>query len=161
MNSIDNKNPESWIPKDLFMLYCGDNKLEKFYEKAVAKKNINQVKFNLVAILFPPLWFSSRKQWLVLLYFSFIIFLDTFLETYFNKAFPASAYVLLSIIPAFLSYSIILRMANYKYYNLKAKGLSQEDIKLGLKDKAKQSYKSAILGILAWVFSIYLIILIL
>lgn len=155
-------NSETWIPKEFFMLYCGDNKLSKFYDRAVEKNNINLRSFNLFALLVPPLWFSSRKQWDVMLYFLIILVLDSAFETFFNINLPSILISFLIIIaPSVFSYSLILRKATTKYNKLKSNGLNEEEIKTSLKDNIKTSYKMAILGPLAWIaiFSIALLIM--
>ncbi|MEO6603591.1 MAG: hypothetical protein ABIQ16_27150, partial [Polyangiaceae bacterium] len=59
------KDPQNWIPRELFAAYVGarSEDLMAYYDKAQSKKNPLTFSFNLLAVLALPAWLGLRRQW--------------------------------------------------------------------------------------------------
>lgn len=144
------KDSASWIPKEIFLVYCGDEdskKLSNFYDQAVSKKNMMAFSFNWFAVLFFPAWLGFRKQWALLAVFTGMFALLPFLEVIFRFSFPNGAFVGFDIILGMQANGFLLNSAHRNYLKFKKENLETGTIIGKMRDQAKGSIVLALLSL--------------
>ena len=142
------KNPDTWIPKELFAVYCGDKSeaLLKYYDKARDKKNALTMRLNWFALLVLPAWFGYRRQWTLWGTFTGLFVLLPFVELGFGFEVPIGAFGGTGLAMGLMADGLLLSNANTVYRKLRNKGLDDAAVRAALADRAKPSPGSAFAG---------------
>ncbi len=154
----ETNDPDNWIPKDVFLSYCGDKteKIGNFYDRAVARKQINSPGLNWLSILILPAWLGYRRQWSILSLVIGLLMFSSFVEAYFDFIIPHQGFTAAIVAIGIFGNSLLLQNANGKYQKLKKQGLSDEEISKNLANQARTSIPFAILGAVGGVVLIIL-----
>ena len=84
---LDVNDSKTWIPRDVFSVYCdGDERMLAFYDKAVSKNKMMLFQFDWLALLVFPAWIGYRKQWMLLLILQVFILILTAVEIIWDVA---------------------------------------------------------------------------
>ena len=145
------------MPKEIFLLYCGEpsERMEKFYDRAKFKKNAGLYDLNWLAILFLPAWLGYRKQWTVLMTYSLLIGLFPYLEFLLNIKLSTTIFLGPQIALGLMSTSLFFHSANLKYNQLKETQIEEEKILKKMKGQGVTSIPKAIYGLVLSVFIIF------
>ena len=146
--TVDSKNPDTWIPKNIFLAYTGDSGLEDFYNKAVSNKYMYTTSFSLLAFLLLPFWLGMRRQFSMLAAFTGIIGLSIIVEYVFNITIPNLAFTVLGIVLAVRCRGFLLSSASQRYAQYKNERLTDEEIEMLMKDRAAKSIWLGFAGLL-------------
>lgn len=149
---IDYKNPENWIPRDLFQSYCGEKseRLISFYDKAVEKRKMQIVSINWLALFLFPAWLGYRKQWSILIALTAIFSVLPFLEGMFSFKLPTPGFAGGLLAVGLLANSFLLMNAQKDFSRLKQSGMDNDAIKNQLENKASPSVKTAVLSLFGY-----------
>lgn len=146
--TFDPKNPQTWLSKSLFLSYAGSSPdIEKFYDKAVAKKNTVVIHWDWFAILLLPAWLGYRKLWGSLIAFLGLFSALPFLERLLDFTIPSAAFLGVHISLGLFANSVLLLSGCQLYWKYKAQNLSEQKIAENMKDKAKGSWVIAIVAL--------------
>lgn len=142
----DMKDVATWIPRDIFEAYCGlrTERLLRFYDKAVEKKNQLSWDFNLLGFLFLPAWLGYRKQWKFLAGLTVAMVLIIFGEAFFGITLPTGGFLGMFIVFGFLCNGLMLSSIQAEFIKLKEQGLDNIQIRKVLQDKASPSVLVAV-----------------
>lgn len=154
---FDAKDPETWIPKDIFLAYCGENsgKMGIFYDKAVKSKNAFSFSLNWLAILLLPAWLGYRKLWTIHLTFSILIGAISFVEFYFDFVLPSSSFTGSGVALGMMATALYFQDANIKYHKLKITIETSEEILTKMKGKGAASIPLAVVGLISSLIIIF------
>lgn len=146
---LDVNNSKTWIPRDVFSVYCdGDERMLAFYDKAVSKNKMMLFQFDWLAILAFPAWIGYRKQWMLLLILQIFILILTAVEIIWDVTRISSAMGPVMFSFGLMASGIYLSFVSSEYLKLKKKNHSDEEIGAKLASKGKASVSSAIFTLL-------------
>lgn len=139
------KDPSTWIPKEAFAEYLGNGneRLLKYYDRAVAKKNPIVFDFNLFAILLLPAWLAYRRQWTTFITFVGLISVLPLIEGAIGFSIPAGAFIGTGVALGFMAHGLLLSDANARYAK------ADEATRSTLAGRARPSVVGAVLGVIA------------
>lgn len=151
MSKPDLRDPEQWIPRDLFEAYCGagSDKLLAYYDKAKAKRQLITADFDWLAFLLLPAWFGYRRQWNLWATLTGLLVVAMLLELFLRIRIPSGAFAGSAMGLGLMAHGILLANANGLYLKLKRAGLSQEALRAALVDRARPSPRLACLALFA------------
>ena len=150
MPRVDLKNPENWIPREIFSKYIGPNSagMLAYYDKARQKKNAMTASFNLLAILMLPAWLGLRQQWTLLATYTGIVGILPFIEYLTGIVIPNGAFVAINVMMGTMVNGLLLSNATAIYLKMRNQGLNDEVIGQRLCNKAKRQIPMAIVGLI-------------
>jgi hypothetical protein len=148
MPKADLKNPDVFIPRDLFAAYVGPGSeaLLRFYDKVIEKGNPSTLSFDLLAILALPAWFGLHRLWAMWGTYTLLIGILPFIEHVVGHSFPAGALVGTSIAMGLLARGLLVSSANALYLKLKRGGLAPDAVQKALEGRAQASVPLAFAG---------------
>ncbi len=148
----DMKDVSTWIPKDLFNAYCGEqtDRLSAFYDKALNKQNQMVWSLNWFAILLMPAWLGYRQQWNLLATLTIMVSSVFFIEAFFNLNLGSGIMMGVLFALAFMANGLLLMNAQGEFIKLIEQGLDGAEIKAALQDKASPSIPMALAGLLGY-----------
>jgi hypothetical protein len=148
MASLDVRDPQNWIPRELFAAYVGEGSADllAYYDQAKEKKNPLHFSFNLLAVLALPAWLGLRRQWAMWGTFTGLIGILPLLEHAIGFQVPAGAFVGTGVAMGFMARGLLLTSANARYLKLKRKGLDSAAIRAALEGGARANVPFAIAG---------------
>ena len=146
MKKNDLKDPATWIPRDLFAVFCGEgsDKLLTYYDKCVAKKNPMAISANWLAILLLPAWLGYRRLWSQWLTLTLLFGILPFIEHFIKFEFPPAGYGGIGIALGMMANSMLLTKGTAIYQKLKKEGKSDAAITEEIRDQAAKSIPLAI-----------------
>lgn len=146
------KDPQTWISRDLFESYCGSGseKLLRYYDKAVEKRNAMAWSLNWLALVLLPAWFGYRRQWHALAALAGLFAVFPFIEKFFNFSVPNAGLAGIFLALAFMANGLLLMGATSIYIKMKKSGMDLEQIRDALENKASSSVASAIVGAVSY-----------
>ena len=149
MTKPDLRDPEQWIPRELFAAYCGENssKLLAFYDKAKAARKPLVFSFDWLAFLALPAWLGYRRQWTLWATLVGMITAITLVESLARFEIPAGAFGGSLIVLGLMAQGLLLTTANGLYVKLKQQGQGDDAIRAALVNKASRSVGLALLGL--------------
>jgi hypothetical protein len=150
---IDAKDPLTWISRELFELYCGagSEKLLRFYDKAVEKRNVMAFSLNWLAILMLPAWLGYRKQWALWATLAVLGAIIPFIEGLFGLDIPRTSLTAGTLAISFMANGLLLMSANSHFVKLKKSGMDTEQIQGALHNRASSSVSSAFIGAISFI----------
>lgn len=153
----DVRDPQNWIPRELFAAYVGpgSDDLLAYYDQAKEKKNPLHMSFNLLAVLALPAWLGLRRQWAMWGTFTGLIGILPFIEHAGGFQIPNGAFVGTGLAMGFMAKGLLLTSANGRYFKLKRKGLDSSAIRGELEGAARPNIPFAIAGGLGCVTVIF------
>jgi hypothetical protein len=148
MEKTDPRDPQNWIPRELFAAYLGESSADMlaYYDKAAAKKNPMLMSFNLLAILALPAWLGLRSQWAMWGVFTGFIGILPFIEHALGVEFPNGAFVGMGVAMGFMARGLLLASANGQYLKLKRQGKSPGAMREALENRARINIPFAVAG---------------
>ncbi len=148
MEKTDPRDPQNWIPRELFAAYVGEGSddMLAYYDKAAAKKNPMLMSFNLLAVLALPAWLGLRSQWGMWAVFTGLIGSLPFVEYALGIDFPNGAFVGAGVAMGFMARGLLLASANGQYLKLKREGKSAGAIREALQNRARLNIPFAVAG---------------
>lgn len=146
---IDAKDPQTWIHRDLFESYCGagSEKLLRFYDKAVEKRNVMVFSLNWFAILLLPAWLGYRKQWPLWATLTVLFAILPFIEGFLGLQLPTAGITASTLVLGFMANGLLLMTANGKFVELLKRGMDKEKIRTALENRASSSVPLAFVGV--------------
>jgi hypothetical protein len=149
MSRPDLRDPEQWLPRDLFAAYCGphSDKLLAYYDKAKAKRQLIVFAFDALAFFVLPAWLGYRRQWALWATLVGTIALITVTESVVRFELPSGAFAGALFALGMAAQGLLLTNANALFLKLKRQGLEEGAIRAALVDKARPSVGHAILGL--------------
>jgi len=149
MSKPNLRDPEQWIPRELFVAYCGarSDKLLAYYDKAKAKRQMVVADFDWLAFLLLPAWFGYRRQWNLWGTLTGLLAVATLVELLLHIRLPSGAFAGSAMALGLMAHGILLTNANAAYLKLKRSGLSDEAIRAALTDRASPSPRAAVLAL--------------
>jgi hypothetical protein len=150
MSKPDLRDPDQWIPRELFAAYCGarSDKLLAYYDKAKAKRQLIVTDFDWLAFLLLPAWFGYRRQWNLWGTLTGMLVVATLLELLLHIRLPSGALAGSAMALGLMAHGILLANANGAYLKLKASGASDDAIRAALTDRASPSPRAAALALM-------------
>jgi hypothetical protein len=157
MANLDVRDPQNWIPRELFAAYVGpgSDDLLAYYDQAKAKKNPLYMSFNLLAVLALPAWLGLRRQWAMWGTFTGLIGVLPFIERATGFQVPGGAFVGVGVATGFMAKGLLLASANGHYLKLKRGGATPGAIREALEGRARRNIPFAIAGGLGCVTVIF------
>jgi hypothetical protein len=148
MTNLDVRDPENWIPRELFAAYVGPGSADllAYYDQARQKKNPLSMSFNLLAVLALPAWLGLRSQWAMWATFTGLVGVLPFLEQALGIQIPGGAFVGVGVAMGFMARGLLLTSANGRYLRLKRRGLDASAIREALQGRARSNIPFAIAG---------------
>jgi hypothetical protein len=148
MAKVDLRDPQNWIPRELFAAYVGpgSDDLLAYYDKARDKKNPLLMSFNLLAMLALPAWLGLRQQWAMWATFTGLIGVLPFLEYALGIQLPMGAFVGTGVAMGFMARGLLLISANGQYSRLKRRGLDENAVRSALLGRARMNIPFAVAG---------------
>jgi hypothetical protein len=148
MANLDARDPQNWIPRELFAAYLGPGSedLLAYYDKARATKNPLTMSFNLFAVLALPAWLGFRRQWAMWGTFTGLIGILPFIEHALGFQLPSGVFVGLGVAMGFMARGLLLTSANGHYLKLKRQGLADGAIRDELQGRARKNIPFAVAG---------------
>jgi hypothetical protein len=148
MAKLDVRDPQNWIPRELFAAYVGPDSeaLLAYYDKAKVQKNPLLMSFNLLAVLVLPAWLGLRQQWAMWATFTGLIGVVPFFEHALGVELPSSVFVGVGVAMGAMARGFLLTSANGRYLKLKRKGLTDGAIREALDGKARSNIPFAVAG---------------
>lgn len=148
MPNVDPRDPQNWIPRELFAAYVGpgSDDLLAYYDKAKDKKNPLLMSFNLLAVLALPAWLGLRSQWAMWGTFTGLIGILPFVEHALGITLPMGGFVGMGVAMGFLARGLLLTSANGRYAKLKRQGLSDGAVRDALQGRARPNIPFAVAG---------------
>jgi hypothetical protein len=144
----DLKDPERWIPRELFASYCGEGSdaLLAHYDQAKQRKNMFTMSFDALAVLALPAWLGYRRQWKIWATFTGLIAIVTVIEAFANITIPSGAFVGMGIALGMMARGYLLAGAHGAYAKLKREGRDDATIEQALRGRARKSVGLAFAG---------------
>jgi hypothetical protein len=157
MANLDVRDPQNWIPRDLFAAYVGPSSraLLAYYDRAKERSNPLFMSFDLLAVLALPAWLGLRRQWAMWGTFTGLIGILPFLELALGFQVPSGAFVGVGVATGFMAKGLLLASANGHYLKLKRRGLSASAIRDELQGGARPNIPFAVAGGLGSVTAIF------
>ncbi len=148
MAKLDVRDPQNWIPRELFAAYVGpkSDDLLAYYDQAKAKKNPLHLSFNLLAVLALPAWLGMRRQWAMWATFTGLIGVLPFIEHAVGFRVPAGAFIGTGVAMGMMAKGLLLTAANARYLKLKQKVQDPSAIRGELEGGARPNIPFAIAG---------------
>jgi hypothetical protein len=148
MARVDPRDPQNWIPRELFAAYVGprSDDLLAYYDKARDKKNLLTMSFNLLAVLMLPAWLGLRQQWAMWATFTGLIGVLPFIEHALGIELPSGGFVGVGVAMGFMARGFLLTSANGHYLKLKRQGLDENAIRNALQGRARSNVPFAVAG---------------
>lgn len=145
---MDARDPQTWIPRELFAAYVGPGSedLLSYYDKAASKKNPLVWSPNLLAVLALPAWLGLRRQWAMWGTLTGLIGVVPFIEHALGIVLPPSVFVGTGVAMGFMARGLLLTSANARFLKLQRQGVSESAMLEALRDRARASVASAIVG---------------
>jgi hypothetical protein len=146
MADPNGRDPQTWIPRELFAAYVGPSShdLLAYYDKALAKNNPLFMSFNLLAMLLLPAWLGLRRQWAMWGTFTGLFSSLSFVELALGAHIPAGAFVGVGVAMGGLARGLLLTSANAQYLKLKRRGLDDGAIRAALEGRASLNFPFAL-----------------
>jgi hypothetical protein len=146
MASSDVRDPDNWIPRELFAAYVGPSSddLLAYYDKALAKKNPLFMSFNLLAVLLFPAWLGLRRQWALWGTFTGLMGTLPFIELSLGFDIPGGAFIGVAVAMGCMARGLLLTSANARYLKLKRSGLDDNAIRNALEGRASLNFPFAL-----------------
>jgi hypothetical protein len=153
MPKLDLRDPQQFIPRELFAAYVGpgSDDLLAYYDKVQQRGNPVVMSFNLLAILILPAWFGLRRLWVLWGTYTGLIGLVTFAEQAFKIGIPSGAFVGIGVAMGLMARGFLLVNANGLYLKLKRQGLEPSAVREALEGRARSSIPLAVVGALGGV----------
>lgn len=141
MTKPDLRDPEHWLPRELFAVYCGggSGKLLAFYDEAKRKRQMLGMHFDAFSFLALPMWLGYRRQWNLLATLVSVLLAFGVIEALTSLRIPHGAMAGAMGGLGLLGYGLLLSNANGLYWKLKRQGLNAEAIERAMADRAKPS----------------------
>jgi hypothetical protein len=151
MTKANLRDPEQWIPRDLFAAYCGpsSDKLLAYYDKAKAKRQLITASFDAFAFLLLPAWFGYRQQWTLWAALNGCLAAIAVAEIALRMQLPTGAFGGGMIALGLMARGLLLSNANGLYLKLKQQGLADDAIGTALAGRASPRAGHAALALLA------------
>jgi hypothetical protein len=149
MNEPKVRDPEPWIPRELFAAYCGPraNKLLAYYDKANAKRQMITPQFDWFALLLLPAWLGYRRQWALWATLAGCLAATSLIEIVLRFQLPNGAFGGLMLALGLMAHGLLLSNAHRLYFKAKKDGLSDEAIRGVLSNQAAPSAGFACLAL--------------
>lgn len=149
MSRPDIRDPDQWIPRDLFAAYCGEDSgpLLEYYDKAKAKRKPILWSFDWLAFLVLPAWLGYRRQWTLYATLIGSIAVITAVTAVMHVRLPSGAFAGALIALALMARGLLFTNANSAYFKLKQQGRDDSAIRAALAGKAKRSPGLAVAGL--------------
>ncbi|HTQ06463.1 MAG TPA: DUF2628 domain-containing protein [Polyangiaceae bacterium] len=146
MPTLDLKNPEKFIPRDLFAAFVGpgSDDLLAYYDKAQEKGKPVVASFNLLALLLLPAWLGLRRLWAIWAVYTGLVALLHVVEYVLKVDLPAGAFVGFGVALGFMARGLLLTDANARYLKLKRQKLDSDAIRRALDGRARSSVPLAV-----------------
>jgi hypothetical protein len=143
------RDPDNWIPRELFAAYCGpgSDKLLTYYDKARAKRNMISVDFDLLAFLALPAWLGYRQQWALWAVLTGLLAVLPFIEVAAGVELPNAAFTGTLLALGLMARGLLLSNATGLFLKLKAQGLAPEAIQSALAGRASPRLPFAFAGL--------------
>jgi hypothetical protein len=156
MANLDLRDPQNWIPREVFAAHVGpgSDDLLAYYDQAKEKKNPLLMSFNLLAVLALPAWLGLRRQWATWGTFTGLLGALPFIERAVGFQVPAGAFVGTGVAMGFMAKGLLLTSANGRYLKLKRQGLDARAIRDALEGGARANIPFAVAGGLGCVTAI-------
>ncbi|HKU42399.1 MAG TPA: hypothetical protein VJR89_29775 [Polyangiales bacterium] len=140
------RDPEQWVPRELFAAYCGPRSeaLLAYYDKAKAKRQPVVMSFDWLAVFILPAWLGYRRQWTLWATLVGTIGAITIFTELAHVALPSGAFGGALLALGSMARGLLLTNANGQYFKLKQRGLADDAIRVELADKAGPSVGSAL-----------------
>lgn len=149
MSRPDIRDPDQWIPRDLFAAYCGEDSgpLLEYYDKAKAKRKPILWSFDWLAFFVLPAWLGYRRQWVLYAALIGSIAVVTVVADWMHVRLPSGAFGGALIALALTARGLLFTNANGAYFKLKRAGIQDDGIRQALANKAKRSPGLAVAGL--------------
>ncbi|HET6336908.1 MAG TPA: DUF2628 domain-containing protein [Polyangiales bacterium] len=150
MSSPNIRDPEQWVPRELFAAYCGEESgsMLAYYDKAKTKRKAIVFSFDWLAFFVLPAWLGYRRQWALWATLTVSIAVITAGAALLDVHVPGGAFGGGLIAMALMARGLLLTSANSLYSKLKQRGLAADAIRAELANKAAPSVGLAIAGLL-------------
>jgi Protein of unknown function (DUF2628) len=150
MTGPNTRDPEQWVPRDLFAAYCGEESgaMLAYYDKAKAKRKPIVFSFDWLAFFVLPAWLGYRRQWTLWATLIGSTAVITAGAALLDVRVPGGAFGGALVAMALMARGLLLTSANGLYFKLKQRGLVTDAIRAELADKAAPSVGLAIAGLL-------------
>lgn len=145
------RDPEQWVPREVFAAYCGakSEKLLAYYDKAKARRSFVTMHFDWLAFFALPAWLGYRQQWTLWATLVGMLAAISVFESFAHMTIPPSAFAGTMIAMGLMAHGFLLTDANARYLKLKDQGLSTEAISAQLAGRASAKPAHAVAGLLA------------
>jgi Protein of unknown function (DUF2628) len=150
MKTPDIRDPEHWVPRELFAAYCGEQSgsMLDYYDRAKSKRKPIVMSFDALAFFVLPAWLGYRRQWILWATLSGAIAVFTIAAALAKVQLPGGAFGGALIGLGLMARGLLLTTANGQYLKLKQRGSSDAEIRDALADRARPSIALAIVGLL-------------
>jgi hypothetical protein len=150
MSGPNIRDPEQWVPRELFAAYCGEESgsMLDYYDKAKAKRKLIVFSFDWLAFFVLPAWLGYRRQWTLWATLTVSIAVVTAGAALLDVRVPGGAFGGGLIAVALMARGLLLTSANSLYLKLKQRGLADDAIRAELANKAAPSVGLAFAGLL-------------
>jgi hypothetical protein len=148
MEKRDLRDPNNWIPRDLFAAYLGprSDDMLAYYDKAVSKKNPILMSFSPLALFLLPAWLGLRQQWAMWATFTGLVGVLPFIEQALGIVIPNGAFVGIGVAMGMMARGLLLTSANAHYLRLTRQGLSASALLEALRGRARINIPFAVAG---------------
>jgi len=155
------RDPEQWVPRDIFAAYCGERsaKLLAYYDKAKARRKPIVFAFDWLAFFVLPAWLGYRRQWTLWGTLVGMIALITIVASLARFNLPAGAFGGSLIALGTMAPGLLLTNANGLYFKLKKQGSSDDAARAALADKASPSIALALAALVGAILIQVLVVL--
>lgn len=149
MSRPDLRDPDQWIPRDIFAAYCGEESgpLLAYYDTAKAKRKPIVMSFDWLAFFILPAWLGYRRQWTLYAALIGTIAVITAVAALLDFKLPGGAFGGALIALGLMARGTLFTNANGAYLKLKKQGLGDDAIRAQLANKAKRSPGLAVAGL--------------
>jgi hypothetical protein len=149
MSSPNIRDPERWIPRELFGAYCGaeSGSMLAYYDKAKTKRKPIVFSFDWLAFFVLPAWLGYRRQCALWATLTASIAVITAGAALLDVRVPGGALGGGLIAMALMARGLLLTSANGLYFKLKQRGLPADAMRTELANKAAPSVGLAIAGL--------------
>jgi hypothetical protein len=146
---VDLRDPANWIPKEMFLAYCGEGSetLSKYYDKCVAKKNMMHMSLNWLSVLLFPAYTGYRRLWSIWATITIIFAGLPFVEALMSRSLPVTAFSGAMLAIGLMGNGLLLMQANAVFHKLKKQGLEIEEIRKRMRFQARPSTGLAFLAL--------------
>jgi hypothetical protein len=143
------RDPDTWLPRDLFAAYCGPRSdgLLAYYDKAKAKRNMIVFSFDWLAFFLLPAWLGYRRQWVLWTTLVVTVAVLSVAASVARVKLPSGAFTGGLLAAGMMAQGSLLTTANGRYLKLKQQGLSDNAIRGDLANKASPHRGFALAGL--------------